>query len=116
MFNIFKIATVMLASILALTACSSEYEPDTTLPLHQQIQASGVTSYEGFMLDSDWRWAAFALCNYEYIWTDDSHLEHSTDVDQAMISLDMDDVWDEEERKTIARILFINKCPERINK
>lgn len=107
MFNKFKFAAVLVAASLALTACSSEYEPDTTLPITQQIADSGVTPYQ--ITEEDWQFTAFGLCHYELFTEFD-------DVDDAMRDLGMDEVWDEKERKTIARILFINECPERINK
>lgn len=105
MLNKFKSAAVLAAATLALTACSSEYEPDTSLPITQQIEDSGVAPYQ--ISEEDWQFTSFGLCNYELFTEFD-------DVDDAMKDLGMDEVWDESERKTVARVLFANECPNRL--
>lgn len=121
MFAKFKIAAVLTAASLALVGCSSEaektskrlqdYTPDTSLPMSQQIADSGVATDPYEFDEEEWKEISMGFC-YDVLKIDDNP-EHET-TDDIMIHLGFDDIWDREERDTVARIMSANHCPNRI--
>lgn len=80
---------------------------DTSLPISQQIANTGITAYE--MSDDDWGWIALDLCSYS------GYPGYFDTVDEAMLDLNMDFIWEsEEDRAIVAKILFANECPGEI--
>lgn len=109
MFNKFKIATVLVAGVLAMSACSTDSTPkvDTSIPLDVQIANADISTDPDSMSHEKWTKIAGELCVFEH------HVEVAT-VNEAMLIGNLQEVWDYNERAVLADILFANVCPERL--
>lgn len=120
MFNKIKIAAVLTTATLALVGCASEadeaeqrledYTPDTSLPITQQIRESGVATDPSGYDDDAWDYAAMVYCSL--VLNIDEYPEYET-TDDILVDEGFDEVWDKDERDTIARIMTANHCPNR---
>ena len=121
MITKFRVFAALAVASIALVGCSSEaeksskslqdYTPDTTLPMSQQVADSGVATMPYEVDEEDWKNATMEFCHI--MLKIDDYPEYE-DADDVMVDEGLDELWDREERATIARIMSANHCPNRI--